>query len=143
MRTFIKNTCIIALLMVYLSQLEKAIDYRHYKKRNGDDFKMNNYIEIETNIQNETVFVKTNQSLCDIDEHLNDIGKEIDLVLTLENFLPHNRNLDFDEIALHLENDYTLYNDVPFSDFLDYGKLKEYKLNFSLDRFKDEGGLYS
>ena len=104
---------------------------------------MNNYIEIETNIQNETIFVKTNQCLCDIDEHLNDIGKEIDLVLTLENFLPHNRNLDFDEIALHLENDYTLYNDVPFSDFLDYEKLKEYKLNFSLDRFKDEGGLYS
>lgn len=100
----------------------------------------NYYIEIETNIENETEFIKDDFTFYDIEEHLNDINREINLVLTLENFLPHNKNLDFEEIALHIENDYTLYNNVPFSDFLDYEKLKEHKLDFSFDRF-EEGGF--
>ena len=91
---------------------------------------MTNYIEIETNFLNKPELVKSNFTLREIEEHLNNTNNEINLVLTLENFLPHNKNLNFEEIALHIENDYTLYNNVPFSDFLDYETLKEYKLNF-------------
>lgn len=91
---------------------------------------MRNYIEIETNSTNEPEFVKADFTLCEIEEQLNHTNNEINLVLTLENFLPHNKNLNFEEIALHIENDYSLYNNVPFSDFLDYETLKEYKLNF-------------
>lgn len=91
---------------------------------------MTNYIEIETNFLNKPEIVKANFTLYDIEEHFNDINREIDLTLTLENYLPHDRNLDFEEIALHIENDYSLYNNVPFSNFLDYETLKEYKLNF-------------
>lgn len=100
---------------------------------------MTNYIEIETNFVNETEFVKSDFTLYDIEEHLHDVNREINLALTLENFLPHNARLDFEEIALHIENDYSLYNDVPFSDFLNYETLKEYKLDFSFDRFENGG----
>ena len=91
---------------------------------------MRNYIEIETNFLNEPELVKANFTLYDIEEHFNDINREINLSLTLENYLPHDRNLDFEEIALHIENDYSLYNNAPFSDFLDYEILKMYNLDF-------------
>lgn len=100
---------------------------------------MTNYIEIETHTENETEFVKSDFTLYDIEEYLNDVNKEFNLLLTLENFLPHNVKLDFEEIALYIENDYSLYNDVPFSDFLDYETLKSYKLDFSFDRFENGG----
>lgn len=91
---------------------------------------MKNYIEIETNFLNEPEIVKSNFTLCEIEEHLNNTNNEINLSLTLENYLPHNKNLNFDEIALHIENDYSLYNNIPFSDFLDYEILKMYNLDF-------------
>lgn len=91
---------------------------------------MRNYIEIETNFLNDPELVKADFTLYDIEEHFNDINREINLTLTLENYLPHNKNLNFEEIALHIENDYILYNNVPFSDFLDYEILKMYNLDF-------------